>query len=810
MKTPMRWLSEYVETGLTAKELAHRMTMAGLEAEKIDEVGAGWDKVFVGYVTNVERHPDADRLVLATVDAGEHKLTVVTGAPNIAQGQKVALALAGARLIDGHGDSGEYKVLKPGKIRGIMSEGMVCSEKELGLSDEHEGIMVLPEDAPVGLPLREYLGDDVIEFEITPNLVHAFSIRGIAREAGALLDKPVHEQPACDPSSLQPVQPGLVTIEDPDLCARYIGVVIEGVTVEPSPAWIADRLKLAGVRPINNLVDVTNFVMLELGQPLHAFDLRNLAGERIIVRRAADGEVFETLDHTQRTLSRDTLVIADAERSVGIAGVMGGVNSEVADDTSSILLESANFNMTSIRHTSRALKLRTDASARFERGLDPNLAQDAVLRAVKIILDICPGATIRAAEDVYPNPVSRGTITFSFSRIERLLGMSYPEADVVAVLDRLDMQPELAGGTLTVHPPTYRHDVTIREDVIEEIARHLGYERLPETLPTGTTAEVRRDRNYAIQEQVRGALVSAGLYEAVTYPTVSEIELEPFTVDGVVSLALSVPLDAMVRVKNPLQAERPYLRTTLIPSLFNVVRENLKHSASVRFFELAHAYVPTTPDDLPIEPNLLGMIMTGDRLPLSRFGGDGSLDVFDLKGALESAFTRIGASGWSIRAEAHPALHPGRSGRIVLGEEEIGWIGELRPDIAGALDLGTARVAVAEIELDKVIASIPERPEPRTVQRFLPVEQDFAVIVEKSVPAADVEATLRGSCGPLASGFVLFDVFEGEQIGAGNKSLAYRVTFTAPDRPLTDSDVARMRPRIEKSLKQRVGGKLRS
>ncbi|MEZ4497488.1 MAG: phenylalanine--tRNA ligase subunit beta [Thermomicrobiales bacterium] len=406
-------------------------------------------------------------------------------------------------------------------------------------------------------PLRDYLGDDVIEFEITPNLVHAFSIRGIAREAGALLDKPVHEQPACDPSSLQPVQTGLVTIEDPDLCARYIGVVIDGVTVEPSPAWIADRLKLAGVRPINNLVDVTNFVMLELGQPLHAFDLRNLAGDRIVVRRAADGEVFETLDHTQRTLSRDTLVIADAERSVGIAGVMGGVNSEVADDTSSILLESANFNMTSIRHTSRALKLRTDASARFERGLDPNLAQDAVLRAVKIILDICPGATIRAAEDVYPKPVKRGTISFAFSRIERLLGMSYPEADVVAVLDRLDMQPKLAGGTLTVHPPTYRHDVTIREDVIEEIARHLGYARLPETLPTGTTAEVRRDRNYAIQEQVRGALVSAGLYEAVTYPTVGENELEPFTGDGVVSLALSVPLDTMVRVKNPLQAERP-------------------------------------------------------------------------------------------------------------------------------------------------------------------------------------------------------------------------------------------------------------
>ncbi|MCC6704177.1 MAG: phenylalanine--tRNA ligase subunit beta, partial [Thermomicrobiales bacterium] len=674
MKTPMRWLSEFVETGLTARELSHRMTLAGLEAEKIEELGAGWDKVFVALVTKVERHPDADRLVLATVEAGEHRLTVVTGAPNIAEGQRVALALAGARLIDGHSDSGEYKVLKPGKIRGVMSEGMVCSEKELGLSDEHEGILVLPEDAPVGLPLREYLGDDVIEFEITPNLVHDFSIRGIAREAGALLDKPVREQPALDPAALTPVQPGLITIEAPDLCSRYIGIVIDGVEVGPSPAWLADRLKAVGLRPINNLVDITNYVMLELGQPLHAFDLRYLTGERILVRRAAEGEKFETLDHTERTLTADTLVIADGERTVGIAGVMGGVNSEVVDDTTSILLEGANFNMSSIRQTARALKLRTDASARFERGLDPNLAGDAMLRAAHLILELCPNATIRAVEDVYPKPVERRSITFAFSRIERLLGIAYPEAHVLDVLNRLDMRPVIENGQITVSPPTYRHDVRIREDVIEEIARISGYDLLPETLPTGTTDEVRRDRVYGIQEQLRASLTASGLYEAVSYPTVGEAELAPFTDDqGVVSFATCVPLATMLRVKNPLQAEKPYLRTILAPSLFNIVRENLKHTPSVRFFELAHGYLPTAPDELPNEVSLLGIVMTGDRAELSRFGNAGDIDVFDLKGALEAAFARIGVTGWSVKPESHPALHPGRSARILLGEEPIGW-----------------------------------------------------------------------------------------------------------------------------------------
>lgn len=814
MNVPMKWLESFVNTGLTPKELAFRMTMAGLEAEKIEEIGAGWDKVYVGHVEKVERHPDADRLVLATVHAGEHQLTVVTGAPNIAEGQNVALALAGARLIDGHSDSGEYKVLKPGTIRGVKSEGMVCSEKELGISDEHEGILVLPADAPIGMPLRDYLGDSVIEFEITPNLVHAFSVRGIAREAGAITSSPVTEPPSIDPALLSNRVSDLVAIEAGDLCARFSATVIEGVKVGPSPEWMASRLNAAGVRPINNLVDITNYVMLELGQPMHAYDLRNVRGGKLIVRLARDGERMEAIDHQERVLTPDMLVIADTERAVGIAGVMGGVDSEVADDTTSILLEAANFDMKSVRHTSRALKLRTDASSRFERGIDPNLVEDAVLRATHLILELCPDARIISSQDVYPTPLERRSLTFAFNRIERVLGVGFSEEHVTEVLTRLDMRPVISGDAgdrqLTVSPPTYRKDVTIREDVIEEIARISGYEHLPETLPRGETAVVMRSATYLAQENVRATLTGAGLYEAVTYPTIGDDDLAPFTVDGQTGLAVTTAADSLVKLKNPLQAERPFLRPTLIPSLLDITRENLKHARGVRFFELSRGYIMTTPDDLPEETHLLGLVMAGARHDLNRFEPMGEIDIFDLKGAVEEALARLGALGWSVEPAIHPSLHPGRTAKIVAGDRQLGWLGELRPDIARALGFEVPRIAIAELNLDAVLALVPERPAGRSVPRFLPVEQDFAVVVDADIPAANVESALRDSAGPLASGFVLFDIFQGPQIGEGKKSLAYRITFTAPDRALTDNDLGKVRTRIERTLKQKVGGVLRA
>lgn len=815
MKVPLRWLSEFVETGLTPNELAHRLTMAGLEAEKITTIGDDWDKVYIGHVKSVERHPDADRLVLATVEAGEHKLTVVTGAPNIAVGQTVPLALAGARLIDGHSEGKIFKTLKPGMIRGVRSEGMVCSEKELGLSDEHEGIMVLEPEAPLGAPLAAWLGDTVIEFEITPNLVHDFSILGIAREAGALTDRHVTFPAVFDLSGAPRASGELVTIEAPDLCARYVAVAIDNVSSGPSPAWLQRRLVAAGVRPINLIVDVTNYVMLEYGQPQHAFDADKLAGNRIVVRRARPGETLETLDHQERQLSEDMLLIADESNPIGVAGVMGGFESEVSDSTRRIVLESANFNMKSIRHASRALKLRTDASARFERGLDPNLAWAAAARATQLLLDLSPGASVTSVADVYPRPLEPRALTFPFGEIDRLLGIRYEPAQVLDVLTRLGFSPEIveteSDASLSVVIPTWRGDVSQAADIVEEVARVIGYETLPETLPVGQTAPVKRDPIYQLQRQVRAVLSGAGIWEAITYVTVSEDDLRRLGGGSDATPGIhATPYATLIKVRNPLQADRNILRPTLLASLLSSAAENLKHERGVRLFEAARVYLPSN-DELPREANTLAIVIAGKRAPLDRFNDErGDLDFFDVKGAVDALLSRLGIANPEYRAIENPMLHPGRSAELFIGGELIGLLGELHPDRASAFGIETPRTAVAEIDLDTVLAAANPVPANVRVPRFLPAEQDFAIVVREEMPAGDVESALRSGAGPLASGFSLFDIYRGPQIGEGNKSLAYRVVFTAPDRALTDAELGKVREKIAREIRKRVGGELRT
>src|SRR5215213_2541682 len=815
MKVPFRWLTEYVDTGLTVKELAHRLTMAGLEAEKISVIGDAWENIYIGRVEAVEQHPNADRLVLATVDAGEHRLQVVTGAPNIAQGQTVALALAGARLIDGHADGQVYRTLKPSAIRGVRSEGMVCSEKELGLSDEHVGIMVLEAEAPKGAPLAEWLGDTVIEFEITPNLVHNFSILGIAREAGALTDRPVTAPPTYDLASAPSGPADLVTVAAPDLCARYVAVVIERIEVGPSPAWLQRRLLAAGVRPINTIVDATNYVMLEYGQPLHAFDADRLQDGRIVVRRARHGEKLETLDHQVRKLDEQMLVIADTQRAVGLAGVMGGLNSEVTDETRRIVLESANFDMKSVRRTARELKLRTDASARFERGLDPNLARDAAARATRLILDLSPRATMSAVADVYPQPLRPWPLSLPFAEIERLLGVRYDPEQVLDVLRRLGFSPELdgAGDTATLHliVPTWRGDVTLPADVVEEVARVIGYETLPERLPVGQTPPVQRDPIYAMQRTVRSVLAGAGGWETVTYVAISDEELRRLDPEAEQSVgAHAVNLSTLIRLRNPLQADRGVLRPSLLPSLLAVAAENLKHEGGVRLFEIAHVYLPSG-GELPREANVLGMVFAGRREPLGRFSAadSGELDFFDLKGTLELLIARLGVGGGEFRHIESAALHPGRAAGLYVNGDQIGLVGELRPDRAQSFGIEALRVAIAEIDLDALREAGHTIPTEISVPRFLPVEQDFAIVVAEETPAAEVESALRGGAGPLATTVTLFDIYRGPQIGENRKSLAYRVTFTAPDRALTDAELSKVRDRIARSL-QKIGGQLRA
>lgn len=818
MKVPLRWLQDFVDIELSPNALAHRLTMAGLEAESIVRLGADWDNVYVGTVTGVSQHPDADRLVLAAVRAGPHALTVVTGAPNIAEGQKVALALAGARLWDAYSEAPKLKTLKPGTIRGVRSEGMVCSEKELGLSDEHEGILVLDAEAPDGATLQEWLGDTVIDFEITPNLVHAFSIMGIGREVAALTAKPLRSLDTAALGHL-PKTDGLVAIEAPDLCPRYLGVVIHGMTVGPSPAWLVRRLRAAGIRSINNVVDVTNYVMLETGQPLHAFDLDCLAGERIVVRGAAPGEKMETLDHQERQLTPEMLLICDAEKPVAIAGVMGGLHSEVSDHTTRLLLESATFDMRSVRHTSRALKLRTDASARFERGIDPELASLAAARATSLLLEICPDARALSYQDVYPTPAEERSVSFPYSRIERVLGMHVDASTAADVLRRLGFASELSGSVpdqrLTVKIPSHRTDVTLPEDVIEEVARMVGYEHLPETLPAGRTPPVTRDELAALQDGIRAGLAASGCFEVVTYVTLSEADLVPFARETepehkCAGFLHAPPRADLLRVVNPLQSGVDMLRPTLLPSLLTVAAENRKHAESVRIFEVARVYLPTARNELPNERATATLVLTGKRQGLSRFAGDEQIDYWDLKGALDALFRRLSLDPLFAAESSIPVLHPGRAATIAVGKTIVGLAGELRPDVARTLGFGDDTVAVAEIDV-QALHEISRREAIKvSTPRFLPVEQDFAVIVDKSVAAAKVLDALQAGAGPLATSVTLFDLFEGAQIGEDKKSLAYRISFTAPDRALTDAELTKTRGRIEKVLKQRVNGTLRT
>ncbi len=813
MKVPLRWLQDFVDIDISPEELGHRLTMAGIEAETIEYLGAGWDNVFVGMVQRVTPHPDADRLVLADVEAGEHALTVVTGAPNIAVGQKVALALAGARLWDAYAETPKLKTLKPGTIRGVRSEGMVCSEKELGLSDEHEGILVLDPGAPVGATLQGWLGDAVIDFEITPNLVHAFSVMGVAREVAALTGRPLHSPVTLDLETLSSSTEA-VTIDAPELCQRYLAVIIDGVTVESSPAWMVRRLRAAGIRSINNVVDVTNYVMLEIGQPLHAFDLDQLAGERVIVRRAHAGERIETLDHHQRQLTPEMLLICDANKPVAIAGVMGGLDSEVSENTNRLLLESATFDMRSVRHTARELKLRTDASVRFERGIDPNLASLAAARATALLLEICPGSKARLRQDFYPAPPETRSVSFPFTRIERVLGMHIEAATVRAVLERLGFAVDLAGpgqdAQLTVTIPSHRTDVALPEDVIEEVARMVGYDCLPETLPSGRTPPVKRDELALFQNRTRDVLAAAGCFEVVTYVTLSGSDLAPFRRADESGFLHSAPFGDLPRVVNPLQSGVDILRPTLLPSLLRVAVENRKHTSGVCIFEVARVYLPVERNQLPRERATATLVMTGKRQSLSRFSNDGQIDYWDLKGALDALFARLGLTPTFAAVSNVPALHPGRTAHIRAGDKLIGLAGELRPDTANHLGFGDDAVAVAEIDLEALFELAEIATTPIATPRFLPAEQDFAIIVEKDVPASTVREALLAGAGTLATSVTLFDQFEGSQIGETKKSLAYRITFTAPDRALTDAELTKTRGRIEKVVKQQVNGTLRT
>jgi phenylalanyl-tRNA synthetase beta chain len=801
MRVSLKWLADYVDLPLPAKELAHRLTMSGSEVDAILSTGGEWDLVSVAQVVAVERHPNADRLTLTTVNLGGERMTVVCGAPNVAVGQKVAFARTGARLIDGH--TGELTMLRAARIRGVESAGMVCSEKELGLSDYHEGILVLPEDAPVGTPLAEYLGDTILDLDITPNRPDCLSVLGVAREVAAFTKGSVREPPCDYPEEGPPVEErASVEIADPDLCNRYVATLVEGVKIGPSPAWMQERIVAAGMRPINNIVDITNYVMMEVGQPLHAFDFDRIGGGKIVVRRPRPGELLTTLDDVQRRLEPEMLVIADATEPVALAGVMGGAESEVSDTTTNVLLESANFNNVSIRRTSNALKMKSEASSRFDKGLSPELSAFAARRATKLIVELAGGRAARGILDAYPGKAPETRIEVRRSRIRQVLGIDPPTSRVRSVLTSLGFgclwQPP---DTYQVRVPYWRTDVRIPDDVVEEVGRIIGYDEIPVGLVRGAIPPAPPQGLRDLREQVRDALAAAGMQEVITY---SLTTLE--AIQRVVSpeaLAASRPLG----VANPMSSEHEWLRPSLRDSLLRTLAANQRQrEGSLALYEVARVYL-SQGKELPREPEHAAGVVSGRRLDRWGHVTEEELDLFDAKGYLEYLFTRLGATPAFEEGEEY-ALMPGRTARIMLGERAVGVLGQVDPRVAAGFDID-GDVFLFELVLDEVLSALLGREAHRyePVPRFPPVVQDLAVIVDEAVTAAQVQSLVQAA--PLVRRAQLFDVYTGEPVPAGKKSLAFSVTYQSPDHTLTDEEVARAHRGIVERLKRQLGAELR-
>lgn len=866
MKVPYHWLKEYVATDLEPQALANKLTMAGLE---VDHVATRWPKIVTAQIVYLEPVKGSNHLNATRVTTGQgDERSVVCGAPNIKLGDVVPLALPGAVV---QAEGGETFTIGVAKKMGIRSEGMLCSPRELGLSSDHQGIYILPADTPLNMPWEEV----VIELDIKAHRGDLFGIYSIAREVAAFANVPLQAPPLAVPElGPTPVaELARVTVADTALCPRFTARVIQDVQIGPSPLWLVLRLAAAGVRAINNVVDITNYVMLELGQPLHAFDYDRVADHHLIVRRAKPGEQLTTLDGQPRTLDPDMMLVCDASGPLSIAGVMGGATSEVADTTTNILLEAATWHPANIRRTSGKLGLRSEASSRFEKGLDPNLAQQGVDRAARLLVELAGGTVAPGIIDVYPQPVQPRTLRFTTHDVEWLLGYAVTPSEAAHALAALEFGVVLdgEGEGMTVTVPTWRGDVQEGADLVEEVARVLGYDRITGTLPSGPLPEPQLTSWFARQERVRDIMAGAGLREIVTYPLTSRAALlnilhdqsnvaplllgavDPSTpaVDGngaglaeqtasdgakgkkakkapAVAVAAATPnLPALapdqlpvVVLTNPLSSKHETLRLTLLVSLLETLGENARQGApSARLFEVGRRYVPTpgmaTGAELPHERRSLGVILYG-RTGDEWLGTARDLDFFDLKGIAEKLLRTLHVPGARYTPTHHPTFHPGRCALIELPvsaepdapTRPAGILGEIHPAVAARFDL-TRRAYALELDLERLFAAAPEHYHVQPNARYPALTRDLAVVVRRDVPASDVAAAIRAAGGALVQSVTLFDLYEGQPIPPDQRSLAFTIVYQAADRTLSDADGDAERAKVVALLRERFGATIR-
>jgi phenylalanyl-tRNA synthetase beta chain len=807
MRIPVSWLRSYCDPGLPAEEVADRLTMAGLKLERLHRTGVGDTGAFViGKVLEVEGHPNADRLTVCTVDDGSGApRTIVCGAPNVAAGQTVAVARPGATMPDG-------SVLGEATLRGVRSSGMILAEDEVGIGEDHAGIMVLADGARPGAPLSDHLpiADEVIEIEITPNRPDAMGVYGVARDLHAVTAAPLAEAPTAPDAepygSDSADDHAAVEIADPDICLRFTARVFEDVKIAPSPLWLKQRLLAAGQRPISNVVDITNYVMLTCSQPLHAFDLDEVRGERIVVRKASEGEKMTTLDDVERTFTGEMALVCDAEGPSGIAGVMGGQISEVSEKTTRVLMEAATWVGPNIMRTSRMLGLRTEASARFEKQLHPDLAMAGQRLAARLMVELCGARMVPGTIDVYPAPLEPRSVSLRHERITRLLGEEIAPDDVRAILIRLGFE-EREDGWLV---PAWRYsDVQREADLIEEVARVHGLDKLPTTLPSRRHAVGRLTPRQRLRRRLEDALRDRGLDECISFSFTSPEAIERLRLEG----------RPLLRIDNPLSEEQSVMRPLLLPGLLDAALHNAARGrAGVALFESAHVYLPADSPTARDDASPRGAAPADEREHLAALvtqtapGGwrtpPRAADFHSLGGLLE-ALMEVARIDWRAEPLARPFLHPGRAAAVLAADgRELGWIGELHPLVARAWELD-GPVAAFELDFGTLAELAPGASRYRDVTTFPGVLQDIAVVVPEDVPAAEVETAVRSGGGELLDRLAVFDLYHGEQVGEGRKSLALRLEFRAPDRTLTDEEVAERRAAIEREL-ARIGGRLRA
>ena len=879
MKVPVSWLKDFVDITVPIPRLAYQLTLAGLEVEELRYIGLplpqaaaegpqlaseilgtnitglAWEpeKIVTASVSEVMPHPNADRLVLCKLFDGLREHVVLTGAPNLfpykGQGPlpkplKVAYARQGAHIYDGHQPGLVLTTLKPAKIRGVESYSMICSEKELGISDDHEGVIIFDHDAPVGIPLADYIGDAVFDIKILPNIARAASILGVAREVAAITGAPLHIPQ--DFYQLKAEGPGIagrasIEITNPELNPRFVLGLIQDVTIRPSPYWMQLRLKLAGMRPISNIVDVTNYIMLEVGEPLHAFDydvlVERAAGKAptIITRTAFPNERLTTLDGIDRLLDPYTVLVCDTAGSLSIAGVMGGAESEVFDvsleqdqppegasapeqnlrtkSTSAILLEGAAWNNINIRKTIGAQKLQSEAAFRFSRGVHPAMAERGVRRGLKLMRQLAGGMIYQGLVDNYPLPPTDPIVELSPEDVERNLGIQLSADEIVDILQRLDFQCQLVtspSSQVLVRAQTPDHRLDIGEgvvgkaDLLEEIARVYGYDRIPDTRLKSELPPQRSNPTLEGEQLVVDLLVNLGLQEVISQrQTTPEREAR--------RLAPGTPSDdhPYLRIINPISSERVVMRHSVLNSVLETIERNSHIRPRMALFEVGPIFFNSETGDRPDEFHRLAIALTGPRLEAGWQGPSTEvMDFYDLKGIITSLMDELHIP-FQVEPTDHPTLHPGKSARLLVREHQIGVFGELHPQVHEHYDFLANPVIAADLDLDLLVSLIPERYEMQPVPAFPPVLEDLALVVDESIPAARVVDVIKQGAGRMVTHITLFDVYRGDQIGKGKKSLAYSLTYQAGDKTLTDHDVAQIRQRIIRRLDQELDAKLR-